>query len=738
MTKGELKGLKSLRKRISEGEIVVVPTDKTSNFSVMTRATYEEAGLKHTVNDAEVGWGELEESQKEINGHMSMVIKIFSMGENWGHMDRLRETMLGGGHTVCPVTLLFKDHKGWRKDMGTVPPTRHVAGGHVGMNLYLSEVVSDMMEPLVGNIEGGKEVISTEDMIANVMESNDGMEDWDEGHAWDEVWEEEYVACGRCIGSSAYEWDESHPELCKCEHEDSKYGVNKKYRVRSGVISKFKGTQSDMSEKLSTCKERCDETSMDVHQDEGSTSEEMVIKGTQPSMDDEEKYESMVGDMEMLKVGKNLMEEYGRVVEELECMNIKGTQPGIEETRSMEDEYENVKENNIEEYGQIVKGFESMNIKGTQSKIKETCSMEEGYGNMVKKLEMLDIKGTQSRGAENKGKTQVSVNFLKGLRRKNWEEYVGWDNKDFDRILDSKEALPEQIQNYEEKMVLIGSDVVSLYPNLEVDKVTNTIKEAILGSEMVWQDIDYLEGVRYLALNWSQEECNRSVLRRVLPVRRGRRGNRPCIKGPGPKGRTRGDQEQWSFPEVKLEEWEKKTIVAEVIGVVTKAMFNHHYYTFGGKTYHQTRGGPIGLRGTCAVARVAMQVFDAKWGMKLNNLGVRTWLTVRYVDDMRVALPPIKSGWRWYEGGLKFNLRWEIEDKNISPEMRTKSILAKTMEGVEEYLEFTMESGEDFEGGWLPTLDTSLKVGEDNRVMVRFYERNHSAEDCSKEDSYGA
>jgi len=32
----------------------------------------------------------------------------------------------------------------------------------------------------------------------------------------------------------------------------------------------------------------------------------------------------------------------------------------------------------------------------------------------------------------------------------------------------------------------------------------------------------------------------------------------------------------------------------------------HHYYTFGGKTFHQTRGGPIGLRGTCAVARVAM------------------------------------------------------------------------------------------------------------------------------------
>ena len=191
LSKGELKGLKSLKKRISDGELVVIPTDKTSNFSVMTRDTYEMAGIKHTIHDVEVGWTELEESQKEINGHVSMAIKIFNMGENWGHGDQLRETMLGGGLTVCPVTLLFKDHKGWGPELGTVPPTRHVAGGHVGMNLYLSEIVSDIMEPLVGNIKDGKEVISTEDMLANVRVTNHGMEGWHPGHASDGVHEGE-------------------------------------------------------------------------------------------------------------------------------------------------------------------------------------------------------------------------------------------------------------------------------------------------------------------------------------------------------------------------------------------------------------------------------------------------------------------------------------------------------------------------------------------------------------------
>ena len=176
LTRGELRGLKSLRKRVTEGEIVVIPTDKTSNFSVMTRESYEGAGLKHTTGDVPVGWDELEESQREINGHVSMVMKIFNMGEYWGHEDRLRETMLGSGHTVCPVTLLYKDHKGWSKEMGTIPPTRHVAGGHVGMNLYLSEIVSDIVEPLYENVENACEIISTEDMTtlkcANVRTAN--------------------------------------------------------------------------------------------------------------------------------------------------------------------------------------------------------------------------------------------------------------------------------------------------------------------------------------------------------------------------------------------------------------------------------------------------------------------------------------------------------------------------------------------------------------------------------------
>ena len=40
LTKGELRGLKTLKKRVKDGEIVVLPTDKSGLFAVMKRETY--------------------------------------------------------------------------------------------------------------------------------------------------------------------------------------------------------------------------------------------------------------------------------------------------------------------------------------------------------------------------------------------------------------------------------------------------------------------------------------------------------------------------------------------------------------------------------------------------------------------------------------------------------------------------------------------------------------------------
>ena len=80
-------------------------------------------------------------------------------------------------------------------------------------------------------------------------------------------------------------------------------------------------------------------------------------------------------------------------------------------------------------------------------------------------------------------------------------------------------------------------------------------------------------------------------------------------KGPGD---VEEEHEQWKWPPVVLSGQVKKEIEAECLKIFIAVFFRTHMYTFGGKMYRQLKGGPIGPRCTCALARCVMNVFDRK------------------------------------------------------------------------------------------------------------------------------
>ena len=41
---------------------------------------------------------------------------------------------------------------------------------------------------------------------------------------------------------------------------------------------------------------------------------------------------------------------------------------------------------------------------------------------------------------------------------------------------------------------------------------------------------------------------------------------------------------------------------------------------------------------------MVMQLFDCKWSKKLEHIRIMIWMMIRYVDDIRVAFPPIREG----------------------------------------------------------------------------------------------
>ena len=50
------------------------------------------------------------------------------------------------------------------------------------------------------------------------------------------------------------------------------------------------------------------------------------------------------------------------------------------------------------------------------------------------------------------------------------------------------------------------------------------------------------------------------------------------------------------------------------------------------------------MRGTCTIARLTMQTFDKKWVDMVSEAGLSVALYMRYMDDGKKCLQPIKRG----------------------------------------------------------------------------------------------
>ena len=57
-------------------------------------------------------------------------------------------------------------------------------------------------------------------------------------------------------------------------------------------------------------------------------------------------------------------------------------------------------------------------------------------------------------------------------------------------------------------------------PSLEAIQVADIVYKAVMDTEVEFKNINYQEGVRYIALTSTAQECRLGPLRRVLPRRR--------------------------------------------------------------------------------------------------------------------------------------------------------------------------------------------------------------------------
>ena len=80
LSKEELEGLESLKKKIQEKKIFICKTDKPGKFCVVSEEEYRKMGSVHTDKDEMISMKQVGEIEKHLNGHCTFWCKM----EKWG------------------------------------------------------------------------------------------------------------------------------------------------------------------------------------------------------------------------------------------------------------------------------------------------------------------------------------------------------------------------------------------------------------------------------------------------------------------------------------------------------------------------------------------------------------------------------------------------------------------------------------------------------------------------------
>ena len=170
LPRNSMRGLAKLKKRVDDGTCVIMETDKTGRFAIVSIEAFLEMGAVHTENDLEIDHKDVDDRERHLNGHVSMPLKITEMGKDWRHQDRFRESNIKHSGFVAYLSLLVNDHK--RVKEGQPFPTRPVVAANEGIGASLSNILSEMLDPLADSLTDKMEIISTEDGISRYKDCN--------------------------------------------------------------------------------------------------------------------------------------------------------------------------------------------------------------------------------------------------------------------------------------------------------------------------------------------------------------------------------------------------------------------------------------------------------------------------------------------------------------------------------------------------------------------------------------
>ena len=238
-----------------------------------------------------------------------------------------------------------------------------------------------------------------------------------------------------------------------------------------------------------------------------------------------------------------------------------------------------------------------------------------------------DSDSVNSQGSQN-NKNKKKRTIKDYLRMKVTEE----KESDFD---DNSDLEMSEIVTSEEgnrKLIVVGNDVIGLFPAMQEVRTGGTVVTQSMKNDMANKGLEYMEIARYCAIN--RHLCgDLSEVENVLPWRTkwGKGGKKPGMQNEEVKGKKKNLQNVWTFPpKAKPTDHQKKVLAARMGEIGVRVVWRNLMFQFGGHTYLQSEGGPIGARLTMACARLVMQ----DWAEDYKEILTRSGLDIDNMQGM--------------------------------------------------------------------------------------------------------
>ena len=728
LTKAEQNGIKSLMKRIKNKEIIITSTDKSSRFAVLTREQYLKSGYEHTKKDTIIGWEKVKYLQSQVNGHMWWLTKIVGYAKDRDEK-RMSNNIQGSSMEVPEMVLLIKDHKKWSPDSKDPVPSRPVVSGSRGINTHLSEWISEIMEPVAAEMKSA-EVCSTEEVLAKFDKLNSDIESGIDTSTQNVLPYMFYPDKLKKSERNAALYTEVTTRVHLSENDSINNTLNFSllnvlddliYGNEQGTVAQLQmedltgissrpvpaldgNTETDTDEPIA--KREADKNSKGW----GG----LKVPPSQPPRDRcAREFGPRWNEVEQREIDRSPRGWGG--------LNLPPNQPplnrcakdsenvfGNSETSNQHTVVKNNNENRCKLQTKIQDFFQTL-IEGTASKSIEKDAQEN------------TVTSKRARAQSKKIFNEKIVSLAKLGNDWSDEESDRRKKLDVEYELSDKNVPP--IQDFDSEPVMIGGDVVALYPSMDAVATAELAAQSIRETPIDFKGIDYKYLAVYIYLLLGPEEFDRSGLSEVIPVRNVIDEDKKDFEQSNSRSllaRNNRNMDYWYVDVEMLSDRDKVEMVAIMIKIATLVMMSTTCYTFGGLIYLQSDGAGIGLRGSAAQAKITMGLWDQKWAKMMDTWKFLTKIFVRYIDDIRIYAYPVRIGWFWQDNGWKYDP--SIRDDR-TPLKRTCDELQKSFNSIFEFLRLTTECQDDFENKYLPTLDVETRIEMDGYIKYKFFSK---------------